>query len=425
MSTKRTVVRWLIVLVLLGGAATGIILWAPWASGSVPTVRYDTAKVDKGTIAAKVTATGTLSPRNTVVVGAQVPGRVAELHADFNDLVKKGQVIAKLDPVLQQAQLEQSTANLGLSKANLADARAVLRETSRQLARQRKMFADNLNAKAEVDAALAKYESAQAAVKAREAQVTLAEATVKQNELTLGYTTIYSPVDGTVLSRQIDVGQVVVASLQVQTMFTIAEDLKRMHIDTSVAEGDVGRVSEGLKATFSVDAYPGRVFEGVVRQVRNSPTTVQGIVTYNAVVDVENPDLALRPGMTANVTFVLEETQPTVRIPNAALRFRPPNDVASAMRGEAPKKQNGLIGNIGGPQQNRGSDVADGKKPVWKLENGTPKVVRVKTGMTDGSFTQLVEGDLKEGDQLVTDARFGAPPEQGGGEAGGAGGKGR
>lgn len=411
MSSKRSIVRLLVVLVLLGGAATAVILWAPWAGAGAPTLRYESAKVDRGTIAAKVTATGTLSPRNTVIVGAQVPGRVAEIHADFNDLVKKGQVIAKLDPQLQEAQLAQSNANLMLAKANLADAQAVAREAGRQLARQRSLGASQLNAKAETDAALAKLESARAIVKAREAQVTLAEASVKQNELTLGYTTIFSPVDGTVLSRQIDVGQAVTASLAVQTLFTIAEDLKHMKIDTSVAEGDVGRIAEGLKATFTVDAYPGRTFEGKVLQVRNSPTTVQGIVTYNAVVDVANPDLALRPGMTATVTLVLAETPSTLRIPNAALRFRPPNDVAAAMRGETPKKSNGLIGAIGGPSRSKSGDVADGKKPVWRLENGVPKVVRVKTGMTDGSFTQLLEGDLKEDDALVTDARFAGPED--------------
>jgi len=260
--------------------------------------------------------------------------------------------------------------------------------------------------------------------------VSQANANLKQARTNLSYATIISPVDGVVLSRAVDVGQTVAASLQAPTLFTIAEDLARMQIDTAVAEADVGRLTEGMKATFTVDAFPGRQFTGVVRQVRNAPTTTQGVVTYDAVIDVDNSDHALRPGMTANVTFVLAQVADAVKIPNAALRFKPTPEQAMALWAQFGGRGGRGSGGPGGPGRRgsgdgsggpgrmmdggtpggppgaggamRGRDLGD-KKRLFKLVDGRPHMVLIKPGLTDGSSTEMLEGDLKDGDDLITD----------------------
>ncbi|HEY6174459.1 MAG TPA: efflux RND transporter periplasmic adaptor subunit, partial [Kofleriaceae bacterium] len=291
-----------------------------------------------------------------------------------------------------------------------------------------------LIAGATLEAAQVAYDTAKAALLASRATQAQASANLAQAKLALSYATIYSPVDGVVLSRAVDVGQTVAASLQAPVLFTIAEDLARMQIDTAVAEGDVGRLVEGMKATFTVDAFPGRQFNGVVRQVRNAPTTTQGVVTYDAVIDVDNSDHALRPGMTANVTFVLAQVADAIKIPNAALRFKPTREQIMAVFAEFGRNRGsggGGFGGSGSGGRGRGSaggsggpgarmDAATGasgpmvqrdlgdKKRVYKLVDGRPRPVLIKPGLTDGSSTELVEGDLKPGDQLVTDI-LGAP----------------
>lgn len=398
-------------LVLLGGAAAAVFAWSPWDREAKKAIAYETAKVDKGPIAARVTATGTLAPRNTVLVGAQVSGRLLEVHADWNDPVKKGDLIARLEPQTYEADVAQAEANLSVARANLAQAEAESREAARQYARMKDLRGRDLVSAAEVDQAETTAATTRSAIAARRAQVEQALAALSQSKLRLGYTYIYSPVDGVVLQRSIDVGQTVAASFQAPTLFTIAEDLSRMQIDTSVAEGDVGRVVQGMTASFTVDAFPGRKFDGVVRQVRNAPTTVQGVVTYNAVIDVPNADLSLKPGMTANVTFVTREIPDAVRVPNAALRFRPTPDQLRRMRGETTdeKPSGGLLGGLGGPRigASGAASESDGKRVVYKLVGAEAKPVRIKTGLTDGTFTVLEEGELAPGDALVTDVPAG------------------
>ena len=326
--------RWLPrILVLAIVAGVGVVLWLkkPWAKGAAP-IKYSTVVVGKGPIAAQVTAAGTLSARGTVQVGAQVSGRVLEIKVDFNDPVKKGQVIAKLDESVLQAQIAQQQAAYDLAVANQRKSQVQVADAKRQLDRQKTLKDQQLVAGATVEQAEVAYDTAIASVSASKAEVSRAAANLKQARTNLTYATIVSPVDGVVLSRAVDVGQTVAASLQAPILFTIAEDLARMQIDTAVAEADVGRLTEGMKATFTVDAFAGKTFEGVVRQVRNSPTTSSGVVTYDAVIDVDNKDKALRPGMTANVTFVLAQVADAVKIPNAALRFKPSRDVMQAMR---------------------------------------------------------------------------------------------
>lgn len=399
--------RIIVVVVLLAGAAVGLYVWAPWSVAERAPIAFETAKVDQGSIAARVTATGTLAPRNAVQVGVQVSGRVLELHADWNDRVKAGDLIARLEPQNFEAQVAQAKANLAVARANRTQAEAESREAQRQLARMAELRKRELVSASEADTAATRAATTRAVIAARKAQVEQAEASLSQAELNLGYTYIHSPVDGVVLQRSVDVGQTVAASFQSPVLFTIAEDLGRMQIDTSVAEGDVGRIVQGMPATFGVDAFPGRSFAGTVRQVRNSPTSVQGVVTYNAVIDVANEDLALKPGMTANVTFVTREIEQATRIPNAALRFRPTPDVIRRMRGEeVAKSSGGLLGGMGGGPRSNGnaaSGESDGKRTLWKVVNGKASLVRVKTGLTDGTWTELQEGELAIGDELVTD----------------------
>ena len=398
----------------------------PWAKGEEP-ITFSTVAVGKGNIAAQVTANGTLSARTTVQVGAQVSGRVTELHADFNDHVTKGQLIAKLDEQVLKAQIQQAQANLDQAIANVAKAKVAEFDGKRQYDRQVKLREQQLVADFTVEQAEVTWKSAVANTQSMVAEVEQAKAQVDQAKTNLSYATIFSPVDGIVLSRAVDVGQTVAASLSAPTLFTIAEDLARMQIDTAVGESDVGRLVEKMKATFTVDAFPGRVFNGIVRQVRNSPTTTQGVVTYDAVIDVDNTEHLLRPGMTANVTFVLDQVADTVKIPNAALRFKPSRDQIMAIferfggghRGSGHHHDHGSGAGSDGsggltadmPRPDGASGASGGgmktnygdKKPVWKLVEGKPKMVLIKPGLTDGSSTQMVEGDLQPGDQLITE----------------------
>jgi HlyD family secretion protein len=419
---------WVIALALVAGVGAFVVVYKPWMKGDAP-LSFSTVTVSKGNIAAQVTANGTLSAVTTVQVGAQVSGRVTELHADFNDKVTKGQIIAKLDDVVLKSQIDQATASLALAAANVNKAAVAVVDADRQYKRQKLLQDQSLVAGATVETAQVAYDTAVAALAAARASQAQAAANLAQAKLSLSYATIYSPVDGVVLSRAVDVGQTVAASLQAPVLFTIAEDLARMQIDTSVAEGDVGRLTEGMKATFTVDAFPGRPFNGTVRQVRNAPTTTQGVVTYDAVIDVDNSDKSLRPGMTANVTFVLAQVADAIKIPNAALRFKPTREQIMAVMAElgggrrgsgsggsgGRRRGDGSAGGSGGSAGRAMMDAATGasgpipqrdlgdKKRVFKLVDGRPRPVLIKPGLTDGSSTQMVEGDLAPGDQLVTD----------------------
>ena len=435
---KRWIPR-LIVLALVAGAAVFLVLKKPWAKTATP-ITYQTVVVGKGKIAAQVTANGTLSARSTTTVGAQVSGRIVELHADYNDKVKKGQILAKLDDQVLKAQITSSAASLALANANVSKAVVALDDANRQNARQKTLQAQQLVAGATVEAAQVAVDTAKASLTASRASVAQAAAAVAQAKTNLSYATIYSPVDGVVLSRSVELGQTVASSMSAPELFKIAEDLAVMQIDTAVSEADVGSLKDGMDATFSVDAFPGKTFKGKVRQVRNAPTTTSGVVTYDAVIDVDNPDLALRPGMTANVTFVLAEVADAVKIPNSALRFKPTRDQMMAIRaqnggGSGSGRGSGRRGSGGGdgsgmpraqgtggapPWEQGGGmrmDLGD-KKAVWKLVDNRPKMVAIKPGVSDGSATEMVEGELKPGDMLITEI-LGAPKAQSGRSMGG------
>ncbi len=407
--SKRSVLILVTVLAVAGG---GFWFWKARTPAKQES-KLETAKVERGKLVARVTASGTLSAIVTVQVGSQVSGRIAALHADFNSRVKKGDLIAKIDPQLFQANVDQASANLMAAQGNLAKARAQAADAARQAARTAQLAAQKLVAQADADTAQSNAEAAAAGVQAAEGQVAQARAALSQAQVNLAYTDIRSPTSGTVISRSVDVGQTVAASLQAPTIFVIAEDLAKMQVDTSVAEADVGRLRDGMPATFTVDAYPSEVFKGKVRQIRNAPTTVQNVVTYDAVIDVDNPELKLKPGMTANVTFIYAEKDDVLKVTNAALRFKPPpgfyQPEGGAGGGSGPGGQGGQArprgdGQGRGPGAGAQAGGPPDRRTLWVLKDGKPEPTKVRTGISDGSTTEIVEGAVEPGTEVVTDA---------------------
>jgi HlyD family secretion protein len=389
------------IIVVAAGIGTGAALWAKRSSGK-PKVQWETTAAARGRITARVTATGTLSALVTVQVGTQVSGSLQKIYVDFNSPVKKGQIIAKIDPRLFQAALENARANHAQAKAALHRDEVQATLADRQFKRQAALAKDKLISPADFDTAESAARTAVAQLEAARANVNQAQAGMNQAEVNLNLTNIISPTDGVVISRNVDVGQTVAASLQAPVLFTIAEDLRKMQVHTSVSESDVGRLRPGMEATFTVDAFPGQSFKGTVRQIRNAATTVQNVVTYDAVIDVENPDLSLRPGMTANVTFVVANKDDVLHIPNSALRFRPSADLASFLKLEIPKgKRPGGERGPGGQARGEGEDAG---RTVWVLKDQMPSPARIKVGVSDGSKTEVTEGPLQLGDLVISDA---------------------
>jgi len=401
---------WIGALLALGGAVYGTRQWSASSASDKPAL-YQTTAIDRGPIVAKVTASGTLSALVTVQIGSQVSGRIREILVDFNSVVKKGQVIARLDPQLLKATLEQARANYDAAQAELLKANVQQKDAERQLGRARSLNEQRLTAQADFDTAQANADVAVAAVAAAGGRVAQTRAAWHQAQVNLDYATITSPIDGVVISRSVDVGQTVTASLQTPTLFVIAEDLRKMQVDTSVAEADVGKLEAGMTAYFTVDAFPNERFEGKVRQIRNAATTVQNVVTYDAVIDVQNPELKLRPGMTANVTFVYADQRDALRTVNAALRFKPSPEMLTPGTKPADAAK---------PAAHGRRDAAGSSRTLWVLRNNTPQQVSVKLGITDGAHTQLLDSNLREGDLVITDvAGSSGAARSGGGQRGG------
>jgi len=357
-----------LVLLLLLAAGIGTAWW--WGRREAAPVRYVTMPVTRGAVARGVTATGTVNPELTIIIGSYVSGVIQALYCDYNTEVKAGQVCAKIDPRPYQATLEQYSGQL------LRD-RAILDKDRTDLARYQKLAAENSIARQQA-------EDQFYLVQQDEGTVKLDEALVEGAKLNLGYTDIVSPVDGTVVSRNVTQGQTVAASFQTPTLFLIATDLKKMQVDTNISESDVGGIKEGDAATFTVDAFPKRVFQGTVTQLRQSPQTVQNVVTYDAVVGVGNHDLALMPGMTASTRIVTDQRSGVLRVPNQALRYVP-----GGLSTAAPAARVSGAG-------------TDGETPhVWVLRDGRPEAVAVVPGLDDEAVTEIVQGDLREGDAVV------------------------
>jgi len=410
--------------------------------------KYRTAIVDKGNVTQTVAATGTLSAVTTVKVGSVVSGNVAALHADFNKQVKKGDLLAELDPIPFQEKVNQM-------KAALDKAQVDVRNNEIGLRRQKALFQEQLAAQADLDQAQANYDSSVAAVAQAKANLAGAETDLRNSR-------IIAPIDGVVVDREYDVGHPVSASFQAPTIFTIAQDLTKMQVSADVSESDIGMCKVGQPVRFNVDAYPDQTFHGKIAQIRLNATVNQNVVTYPVIIEVNNEDLALRPSMTANVTIDVATVHDVLRVPNAALRFRPETEAAQPARtpqaaagkaatpgagapgqsasGGAPAERTPGQGRVGGGQGRRGggdgSQVAGGgpkKKPgqtVYTLpsaqSDADPKPVDIRTGITDGRFTAVTSGDIKAGDTVVVglvtakaDANQGRPPGMGGPGGGG------
>jgi HlyD family secretion protein len=546
---KKQLIITAIGVVLVGGVG-GYFLWGRSASSE----QFITAKVERGNIRNTVSATGTLQAVTTVLVGSQVSGTISELYADFNTVVKKGQVVAQLDPRVYEAQLDSQRANLEQARANLADAEARVmaaeatietqragvsgaaanlaglkaqRDDAQSLLRRQESLArsgiipdrDLEAARTSYSAAEARYNQAvaqldqakvservsassglaqaKAQVKQAKAQIRQIEGALKTAEVNLSYTTITSPIDGVVVARSVDKGQTVAASLQAPTLFTIANDLTQMQVIANIDQADIGVINQSNRVSFTVDAYPGKNFSGTMNQIRLSPQNVQNVITYNVVIDVRNPELKLKPGMTANLTITIAERENTLKIPNAALRFRPQGMTPEKMReffrggdnqaGARPdagkdrakdaemkgpqtaqtddqprrrgRRSNQAENQSARPAEQAGTEGARGAgavpptasvtatppvpattpiqegqvRVVWVLgPDKQPQPRRVRLGITDGTATEIVEGDLKEGDTIIVSQNIGAenrqqnnqqrPPGFGGGPRGGFGG---
>lgn len=370
--------RWWIAGALLAVGAL-VLVWGPWRQTERPT--FETVPLDKGPIVSRVSASGTVSARTTVLVGSQVSGRVSEIHVDFNSPVRRGQLIARIDPRIFEAGVEQARANLRAARAQVQRAEAQLGEAEREVERKRVLVERKLIGPVELESARARLVVARADLESAHGSLAQASAAVQQAELNLTFTEIVSPIDGVVISRDVDVGQTVAASLQAPTLFTLAEDLRQMQVHTNVAESDVARIEQGGDAEFTVDAYPGRTFTGTIREIRNAAQTNLNVVTYDAVIDVENPDLALKPGMTASVSFVLASRVDAVRLPNAALRFRPP---------------------AGTPVPQAASRD---ERTIWFEGESAALPVTIRTGITDGTYTEVLEG-AQDGDRAIVDMKL-------------------
>ncbi len=351
-------------------------------------VRYRTVPVERGTIVSLVTATGTINPITTIQVGSQVSGMIESLHADFNSKVKANQVVARIDPFPYQARRDQALASLANAKAAFDKARIDLAQRRRELDRAKSLIGQQFISQNEVDVALTASEGAVAQLKVTEAAVKQAEAILQAAELDLKYTVIRSPVDGVVISRLVEVGQRISASFSIPTLFLIAEDVTKMQVDTNVSEADIGGVAEGKEASFTVDAYPGERFRGRVRQVRNAPINIQNVVTYDVVVEFENPEFRLKPGMTANVAIVVAKKEQILKVPNAALRFTPPRGA----------REEGAAGRPVGAA----TGMVSRQRTLWK-QNLTDELepVPVEIGISDGTYSEIIATEVTEGDQVV------------------------
>jgi HlyD family secretion protein len=370
----------LIAILAIAAIAIAAIAWSNSRTTAKP--KWVLASVDQGPVVQRVTANGTLNPVILVNVGTQISGTVLTLHTDFNQPVKAGQLLAELDPSILQAQIRQTQANLASAKANLNNARRALERN------------ENLEKKGFVsDAAL---DGLRKEVETATAQVQQIQAQLSRDETNLAYSQIKSPIDGIVVSRGIDVGQTVAASFQTPTLFQIARDLRRMQIDTSVAEADVGGIKPGQPVQFTVDAFQDQSFPAAVRMIRLNPTTQQNVVTYNVVIEVDNKSGNLLPGMTAQVAITTAQKDQVLRVPASALRFRPPEPaVGSNSAANNSAARNGAA--TGMPSRGRS---AAGPKVYTLDQKGELIAKEIKTGLSDGRFIEVVEG-LSEGDQVV------------------------
>lgn len=384
---KKSIIAALIVAAAAGG-------YFFYKSAKTQEIQYVTTAVSRGDLRSSISATGTLSAVETVDVGTQISGKINRIYIDYNSVVKAGQLIAEIDSATQEADVQQSRANQLSARANLENAKATLAKAQKDYARTKELAAQDLVSRAAVDADEAALNVAKAQVAAAEAQVAQATASLARSEINLGYTKIYSPVDGVVVAKNVDAGQTVAASYQTPSIAEIARNLAEMQVEVAVDEADIGGVFEGQTAKFSVDAHPRESFTGVVTQVRLAPNTSDNVVSYTVIVKVANDENLLMPGMTANVALIIEERENVLLVPNSAFRFRPSNGAVQPMGGMGPG---------GGGNRN----VAAVEAPAVYLMGKDKKPVKteVERGITNGQFYEILSG-LNEGDKVITGIRI-------------------
>jgi HlyD family secretion protein len=447
---KKKVVIGIIVLVVIAGAILG---WTLLKNGKNGKVKFRKEAISKGDVEALVVTSGTLNPVTIVEVGSQVSGKISKLYADFNTQVKEGQIVAELDPAISQSRVDQNKANHQSAVASLERSKVNLDTSKKKHDRSLTLFEKNLISYEEKEAAEAAYLQAKTDVQSNEARVAQAKSQLESSIVDLGYTIIRSPVDGIVISRNVNVGQTVQASFQAPKLFEIANDLTKMQVECSVDEADIGKIKEGQKVRFTVDAFPDESFNGLVKQVRYSPVVTQNVVTYTTIVDVDNPQMKLRPGMTATVSVITGEARGVLRVPNAALRFTPDlpqEELAKIMRaagekmfakrqaegGQTPGESRAAGGGRGNAQSQRPEQNAGGqgqsqggprtmnfgsggnmqmfqgmqgqggarRRPssVWYIdEAGKLNVAFIRPGVADNSYTEILRSDLKEGQEVI------------------------
>jgi HlyD family secretion protein len=424
----RGPLTWLAALAFLA-----LVLWFWLFRDGEAAVEYQTAVVQPGDVVSRVSTSGSLQAVVTVDVGSQVSGRIQELFADFNTQVKKGQLIAKIDPSLFQAAVVQAEANVMAASANVTRLTVSAEDAERQARRASDVFEQRLISETERDTAVANARIARASVEQAQGQLAQSRASLEQARTNLRYTDIVSPTDGVVISRAVNVGQTVAASLQAPVIFTIAQDLKKMEVHTNVAESDIGRLQPGMRVTFTVDAYPGEPFRGSIRDIRNAPQVVSNVVTYDAVIDVANDELKLKPGMTATVSVITDRRTGVLAVPNAALRFRPdsagppggfagPGGPAAGQRPANGARERGQ-GAPAGMRRPPGGEDGEGPRPppmrtVYILVDGKPEPREVSVGITDGRVTEITGGALQSGDVVITGIVGRNPGQQGPGRPG-------
>ncbi len=426
---KKKVIIGVIILVVIVGIVMGFTLFN---RDNNKGMQYKKEAIDKGDIEALVVTTGTLNPVTVVDVGSQVSGIINKLYVDFNSKVKEGQVIAELDQSQFRTRVKQNEANYRSSKASLDKANITFENVEKKLDRAKSLFEKNLISFEEKEAVETQYYSAKADISSAESRLEQADSQLDSSQVDLTYTVIKSPIDGVVIDRKVNIGQTVAASFQAPVLFQIANDLSKMQMECSVDEADIGRIKEGQKVKFTVDAYPNENFIGIVSQVRYSAEIVQNVVTYPTIVEVDNPEMKLRPGMTATVSVVTGEAKNVLRVPNSALRFNPdlsPEEMRELME----NMRQEMMARMGGSRQDRasrperdpgrqnaqrpgsGQQTSHGRgfgmqgrqmrqvSRVWvEDENGKLKLIFIRAGVTDNTFTEVKGGNLKEGEEVIT-----------------------
>ncbi len=372
---RRRARRWLVAVALFALAVAAASYW--WYAMAAGRSNYLTQDARVGDLVVTVTSTGSLQPTNQVEVGSEISGRIVQISADYNDIVKAGQTLAMLDTDQLSAQVRQSTAALQAATSGVAEAQATVAETEARLNRVHALAGRAYASQQDVDVAEAAAARAAAALTSAHAQVEVASAALEADRTLLGKAVIRSPIDGVVIARSVEAGQTVAAAFQTPVLFTLAQDLSQMQLHLDIDESDVGQVAEGQEASFTVDAYPDRRFAATITAVRYAPRTVQGVVTYEAILTVDNADMLLRPGMTATASIVTARRNGVLLVPNGALRFTPP--------GAPPPPE------------------AAGAKTVWTLREGGPVAVAVTVGLSDGLWTEVAPGDIAEGVPVLVD----------------------